>query len=87
MGKLNFGRNDYAERITDQLPPAKGGIPPEEPVFLLRAQDASAAQAVKYWIALNRANGADPDTLANARQVAEAMEAWPTKKTPDAPAT
>lgn len=29
-------------------------IPAEEPVFLLRAQDKTAAEVVRYWVRLNK---------------------------------
>lgn len=42
-------RNDY-QRIQDPT----NKIPNDEPVFLLRAQDKTAAEVVRYWVRLNR---------------------------------
>lgn len=60
-------------------------IPRDEPVFLLRAQDRCAANAVRAW-SYNAENiGADGVTIALARHHADMMEAWPIKKIPDNP--
>lgn len=83
---MQHGRKDYQERIVDLLPPEQGGIPHDEPVFLLRAQDVAAAPAVMYWAYEAQCNGASPDVVAKAREIAAAMAAWPVKKTPDSPA-
>jgi hypothetical protein len=42
---MKHGRKDYNERIQD----AAGIIPEDEPVFLLRGQDATASQFVRSW--------------------------------------
>lgn len=62
-------------------------IPADEPVFLIRGQDAVGAEAVRAWAALAEANGAKPDILHIARDHARKMDAWPKKKTADVPAT
>ena len=46
---MKHARTDY-DRIQD---PA-GKIPADEPVFLLRAQDQTAADTVEYWIRQNK---------------------------------
>jgi hypothetical protein len=70
-------RNDYA-RIQD--PDKK--IPGDEPVFLLRAQDETAAKVVRFWAELNKGN----EPLAGmARAQADLMDAWPVKHTADLP--
>ena len=51
-------REDY-NRIQD---PA-GKIGENEPVFLIRAQDASAPAAVEAWAKLNDAHGGDPKAI------------------------
>jgi len=62
-----------------------GRIPPDEPVFLLRAQDSVAADTVRHWAYLNeRANG-DPALTQAAREHAIRMDDWPTKKMADKP--
>ncbi len=55
------------------------GIPPDEPLFLLRGQD-------KAWITAAKQHGADQQTLDSALEVARALENWPVKKIPDTPA-
>jgi len=83
---MQHGRKDYQGRIIDQLPQDQGGIPEDEPVFLLRAQDIAAAATVQFWAYEAACNGASPDVVAKAREIAAAMAAWPVKKTPDSPA-
>lgn len=75
---MKHAREDY-QRIQD---PA-GLIPDDEPVFLLRAQDKTAAQVVRYWAELNR-NG-DKRAYELAVKHAKLMDNWPTKKTADVP--
>jgi len=84
---MKFSRIDYQTRIIDQLRPEFGGIPIDEPVFLLRAQDVNAAEVVRFWAFLAHASGADPHTVDSAERQAAAMKAWPVKKTPDLPAS
>lgn len=68
---------DY-QRIQDP----SGKIPEDEPVFLLRAQDETAAETVRYWA------GLQPEgplrTLARSHVLK--MNAWPKKKRADGPA-
>jgi len=71
-------RADY-NRIQD---PANK-IPQDEPVFLLRGQDKVAAAAVRVWAALNDEAGGDPEASRLAREHADKMDVWPTKKTAD----
>ena len=58
-------------------------IPRDEPVFLIRGQDAVGGEAVRAWANLAEANGAAPEILRVAREHADKMDAWPKKKTPD----
>lgn len=60
-------------------------IPEDEPVFVLRGQDAVAANTVRFWAAAAATAGADPAIVEAARKHAALMEAWPTKKIPDMP--
>ena len=71
-------RADY-NRIQDP----DGIIPEDEPVFLLRAQDPSAPDTVRYWACLNENTGGDPVASQLARAQANAMEEWPVKKPVD----
>lgn len=79
---MKHARPDY-NRIQD---PA-GLIPDDEPVFLIRAQDAASGAAVCAWAQLAEMAGADPAIVQMARDHAARMNAWPSKKTPDLPAT
>jgi hypothetical protein len=72
---MKHARPDY-DRIQD---PANL-IPEDEPVFLLRAQDHVAAEAVRFWASL-QPGGSELAKLA--RRHAEAMDAWPKKKIAD----
>lgn len=64
---------------------------PNEPIFVLRAQDLFAPAVVRYWAYL--ASGGPPidhipllrasEKTADALQCAVDMEAWPTRKVPD----
>ncbi|RJR47023.1 MAG: hypothetical protein C4567_01545 [Deltaproteobacteria bacterium] len=84
-------REDYQQHIQDDRTSmigntsAPGGIPQDEPVFLLRAQDAAAADTVRYWGNRVKELGGDLDLVVAALQQADAMDAWPRKKVPDAP--
>jgi hypothetical protein len=60
-------------------------VPREEPVFLIRGQDAIGGDAVRVWAELAERAGASPDIVASAREHAAKMDAWPKKKTPDLP--
>lgn len=57
----------------------------DEPIFVLRAQDALAGQTVRFWaIRLREENGgiASPKVV-EAFALAAQMDAWPTRKIPD----
>jgi len=56
-------------------------IPDDEPVFLLRAQDKTAADTLRFW-ADQQANS---DIAKLARGHADKMDAWPTHKAADLP--
>ena len=73
-------REDY-QRIQDP----ECLIPADEPVFLLRAQDACAAVAVDAWANAAELSGASREIVASARKQAERMRLWPKHQTPDMP--
>lgn len=77
---MKHAREDY-NRIQD---PA-GLIPEDEPVFLLRGQDALAAATVRDWAGRVAYHGGDQKLVDMAREHAKAMDAWPVKKLPDLP--
>ena len=80
---MRHAREDY-NRIQD---PA-GLIPEDEPVFLIRGQDAVAPEAVEAWANLAETAGADQNIVEAARAQAKEMQHWGYKhgdKIPDLP--
>lgn len=68
---MKHARADY-DRIQD---PA-GRIPDKEPVFLLRAQDATSPETVEFWIEQQVARDGDPQLIELARDHVQAMRDW-----------
>ena len=92
---MKHARPDY-DRIQDPLAVEKGGIPENEPVFLLRAQDRIAARVVRIWAMLQREEIKQRSHLLDAKSHttqlhaaglaetwADLMDEWPHKKTAD----
>ena len=77
---MKHAREDY-NRFQDP----EGKIPEDEPVFLIRGQDKASVEAVRYWADANDKHGGDPEASRLARNHADRMEAWPTKKPCDLP--
>lgn len=79
---MKHARPDY-DRIQD--PDDK--IPIDEPVFLLRAQDKTAARVVRLWANINEGQleGGDAHAIKLAREHADLMDKWPVKKIADVP--
>lgn len=80
---MKHAREDYAP-IQDP----RGLIPEDEPVFLIRAQDATAPDVVRYWALKARAAGAMKNITEAADIQAEAMIHWQREhgmKIPDMP--
>ena len=78
---MKHARPDY-DRIQD---PA-GLIPEDEPVFLLRAQDGLALQALAAYLgALHRSPGVSQDLIDAVQTQIVAFMHWPKKKLPDLP--
>ena len=75
---LKHNRKDY-----NNLAALDARIPDDEPVFLLRGQDAAAATAVRAYADQNDRCGGDPEISKSARDQAVAMDAWQ----PSRPAT
>jgi hypothetical protein len=75
---MKHARPDY-DRIQDPT----GIIPADEPVFLLRGQDAQAAQIVRRYAFELESCGGDATLIRMARDHAAKMDAWPKKKQPD----
>lgn len=68
---MKHARDDY-DRIQD---PA-GLIPEDEPVFLLRGQDKSAPETLRFWADEHIRNGGSVELAVLAEQQATAMELW-----------
>ncbi|MHB1870843.1 MAG: hypothetical protein ACYCT1_08315 [Steroidobacteraceae bacterium] len=68
---MKHAREDY-QRIQD---PAKL-IPEDEPVFLLRGQDAAALAAVEEWVNEAGRLGASPAMIGSAQAQADRMRQW-----------
>lgn len=54
----------------------------DEPIFVLRAQDKLAPILVRLWCELADLHGADLPKIQGAMELADKMEAWPTRKFP-----
>jgi hypothetical protein len=79
-------RDKYNDNIIDLRANegcGSGGIPKEEPVFILRAQDKCAAIAVRAWARANIDQGGDKYLSALALEHAKKMDIWPIKKLAD----
>jgi len=77
-------REDYTERIQD----SKNLIPEDEPVFLLRGQDALAPSLLLDWASRMRSLGGDPAMADLVRAQANRMIIWQNTngvKVPDLP--
>jgi hypothetical protein len=83
-------RNDY-NRIQDPglenpdlISNGSTPIAADEPVFLLRAQDRTAAEVVRYWAQCQQQlSDHDANAVKLAREHAHRMEQWPKHKTAD----
>lgn len=58
-------------------------MPDAEPTFCLRGQDVFAAVLVDMWADLAASAGVQPHKVQEARQRANQMRYWKTKKIPD----
>ena len=56
----------------------------DEPIFVLRAQDSTAPDAIQAWIDKNANRlGFRHEKIREAVRIREAMKAWPKRKLPD----
>lgn len=76
---MQHARTDYQGRVVD----VEGKIPENEPVFLIRGQDAVGAEAVRAWATLNELAGGDSVLTRLARAQADRMDEWPFRKLAD----
>lgn len=60
-----------------------GKARPDEPVFILRAQDILAADLVDTWATQAQLLGCPWDKVREAKELAQAMREWPQRKNPD----
>lgn len=74
-----FGNKKVIEAIEKQAEVTGS----QEPYFVLRGQDAFAAELVRQWAHLAEGAGVPPQKVENARRCARAMRNWPHKKIPD----
>lgn len=83
LGINDFGRAPTLAAITTNGTTRL--IPHDEPVFLIRAQDAVGGDVVRDWANRAEAIGASAEIVQSAREHAAKMDAWPHKKKPDLP--
>ncbi len=76
---------DELKRLAEKI--ASGDMHPDEPLFILRAQDMSAPDQVAEWCRRGRHFGTPEEKLAEAMEIAEQMVAWPVKQVPGRPET
>mgnify|MGYP001328602908 CR=1 FL=1 len=69
-----------AQRLMDQL--ARGEISPDEPLFMLRANDCIAAPLVREWIQRASDAGAPLDKTLEASALLSEMLRWPHRQIP-----
>lgn len=80
---MKHAREDY-DRIQDP----ENKIPKDEPVFLIRAQDVTAPDVVRYWAMQAKYKGAKESIVLAARTQADHMVEWQREhnmKIPDMP--
>jgi hypothetical protein len=68
---MRFTREDYNRRIVDK----DGKIPSDEPVFLLRAQDAYAPSTLRFYAKLLEEDG-NTEMAEELRKHAQQMVVW-----------
>ena len=79
----------YLNYISDKVPldkvtnPYFAKVADNEPIFVLRAHDALAPKAVRYWADIAKELGLSAQRYTDALQVAAKMEEWPDRKLPD----
>ena len=53
---------------------------PDEPIFVLRGNDPTAAQTIQLWIRLNEFSGTSSEKIAEATRVIGEMRGWAFKQ-------
>jgi hypothetical protein len=80
---MRHGRQDY-DSIQDT--DGSANIHPDEPVFLIRAQDVLSGHIVRMWATYAAENGVDSRMVKSAMNQSRLMDKWSAKKIPDIPA-
>lgn len=76
---------DEVKRLIDKI--ASGDLPADEPLFVLRARDCTAAEHVHRWADRAERERVPESKIAEARTLAESMERWPLTQIPGRPDT
>lgn len=66
---------------------ADGSMSPDEPLFMLRGQDAIAPLAVREWVKTAATHGTPDAKLTEAMQLADKMDKWRPRQIPGRPLT
>jgi len=80
--KLDMALDAMHSILTEHLPSEFTKARHNEPVFVLRAQDASAARIIKLWLDENEET-LTQDKRSRAESVMRAMQTWHVKKAAD----
>jgi hypothetical protein len=59
------------------------GVPQDEPVFILRGQDAAAAEAILHYAEIAHRVGCEAEHVEHIMKSYKAVARWPVKKIPD----
>ena len=58
-------------------------VKPDEPIFVLRAQDKFSSTLVRLWVSLAFMHGLSHEKVREALATADAMDMWSPRKFPD----
>lgn len=75
-----------ARQVLDEAMRGEGALgkaAPDEPVFVLRAQDIHAADLVEKWAIWCSAGDTPSDKVTEAHTIAGMMRDWPDRRRPD----
>lgn len=73
----------HARKDYDRFQDPEGKIPINEPVFLLRAQDAVAVEVVRFCTKCHRNAGGSEEMAEMAEKHADSMSEWPINEVAD----
>ena len=66
----------HASEKYNRIQDPDGVIQDDEPVFLIRAQDATAPEVMRFWAALHLSRRGDPVLYTEVMNHAKATEEW-----------